>query len=448
MILELSLERKTARASFVMLALIAGVALGSLVFVHFVTGMLTDRRVRVDKRALGIAVGYFPGSARLHAQMAEVEMTDRARNLLLARSHALEAMRLSPWDFRFRMLVASVTEAMGDRASAEASLREALALAPRNGDLHWRLANLLLRSGKLDDAIPEFRVAAGSDASLVPVTLDLVARASGGNLSALGAITGGEPERELALARYLLKESRTAEAAEVFAKVGRDAKVASRARSEFINELIARGEVRLARKLWLDYSSGEASTEGGTLVWNGGFESDAASDLSQFDWAIRKTDYARIGMDSSDARTGKRSLRVSFTGKDTTRLDKEIGQTIVVRAGAAYRLECYAKARDLVTPEGPVVAVTGGKARGWIAASEPVGAESSGWQRLTFDFIAPPDSDSVVLSIKRKPRFSYDDPTLGTVWFDDFSIKEIPNGLAHPVGSEHQAGGLRAGGAK
>ncbi|HVF88828.1 MAG TPA: tetratricopeptide repeat protein [Blastocatellia bacterium] len=440
----MSLERKSVRASFVMLALVAGAALGALAFFHFVTGMLTDRRVRVDKSTLSVAVDYFPGSARLHAQMAEVEMTGRARNLSLAQSHALEAMRLSPWDFRFRRLVASVTEAMGDRASAEASLREALALAPRNNDLHWRLANLLLRSGKLDDAIPEFRAAAGSDASLVPVTLDLVARASGGSLSALNAITGGEPERELALARYLLKESRIPEAAEVFAKVGRNAKEVSRAGSEFINELIAKGEVRLARKLWLDYSGAEAPPEDGMLVWNGGFESDAVAGLSQFDWAIRKTDYARIGMDSSEARTGRRSLRVSFTGKDTTRLDKEVGQTVVVRAGAAYRLECYAKARDLVTPEGPVVAVTGGNAPGWIAASEPVSAVSIGWQRLTLDFVAPPGGESVVVGIKRKPRFSYDDPTRGTVWFDDFSIKEITN----PLGSEHQAGGPRAGGAK
>jgi len=31
---------------------------------------------------------------------------------------------------------------------------------------------------------------------------------------------------------------------------------------------------------------------------------------------------------------------------------------------------------------------------------------------------------AVLISIKRKPKFSYDEPTRGTVWFDDFSLKE------------------------
>ena len=429
-------------------ALLAGAALGFLAFSNFVTGMLTDRRVLADKGALNAALDHFSGSARLHARRAEVEMKGRERNLLLAHAHALEAVRLSPSDFKFRRLAASVSEAMGDRASAEALLREALALAPRNTDLHWRLANLLLRAGKLDQAIPEFRIAAASDAAMLPVTLDLVARASGGSLSALRAITGGEPAHELALARHLLKESRIQDAAEVFANIPSDAKLAPRARSEFIDGLISRGQAGLARKLWLDTSDAGAALAPGELVWNGGFEAEGAGDISQFDWMIGKTDYARIGMDSSEARTGKRSLRVSFSGRDTTRLDKEIRQLISVRPGAAYRLECYAKAGGLVTPEGPVVVVTGSKSPQWVSASEPVRADSSDWQRLTADFVAPPDAESLVIGVKRKPKFSYDDPTRGTVWFDDFSVREISGESPAPGRSKYQAGGRRAGGEK
>lgn len=448
MILELNLEGKPAVASFMMLALLAGAALGSLAFSHFITGMLTDRRVQVDRDALDAALSHFPGSARLHARMAEVEMKGRARNLLLAQTHALEAIRLSPSDFRFRSLAASVSEAMGDRVSAEALLREALALAPRNTDLRWRLANILLRAGKLDEAIPEFRAATASDATMVPVTLDLVARASRGSLPALSAITAGEPARELALARYLAKESRVQEAAEVFAKIPGDAKLAPRARSEFIDMLISKGHTGLARKLWLDGMNAAAALAPGEVVWNGGFESEGAGGLSQFDWIIGKTDYARIGMDSSEARTGKRSLRVTFSGRDTTRLDKEIRQLVSVRPGAAYRLECYAKAGDLVTPEGPVVVVTGSRTPQWVSASEPVSAEPRDWQRLTMDFVAPPGADSLVISVKRKPKFSYDDPTRGTVWFDDFSVREISDEAPAPSRSKYQAGGRMAGGEK
>ena len=82
---------------------------------------------------------------------------------------------------------------------------------------------------------------------------------------------------------------------------------------------------------------------------------------------------------------------------------------------------------DPDSPEGPRVVVTDASSN-WIAASEPVSPGSSDWKTLAVDFVAPQNagggSSAILLSIKRKPRFSYDEPTNGTVWFDDFSIKE------------------------
>ncbi|HET8677487.1 MAG TPA: hypothetical protein VFO63_16940, partial [Blastocatellia bacterium] len=85
----------------------------------------------------------------------------------------------------------------------------------------------------------------------------------------------------------------------------------------------------------------------------------------------------------------------------------------------------------LVSPEGPRLAVTGGVSASdpkQEPASEPVAAGSTDWQRLAVDFIAPqtktPGQSSVVIAIKRIPKFSYDEPTKGIVWFDDFTIKE------------------------
>src|SRR5262249_27553295 len=98
-------------------------------------------------------------------------------------------------------------------------------------------------------------------------------------------------------------------------------------------------------------------------------------------------------------------------------------QTIVLRPGARYRLECYVKAKDLVSPEGPRIAIIG--QGGVIAASAPVAADSSDWQRIAFEFVAPPHSPSATLPIVRTPKFSYDDPTRGTIWFDDFSLIEL-----------------------
>jgi hypothetical protein len=113
---------------------------------------------------------------------------------------------------------------------------------------------------------------------------------------------------------------------------------------------------------------------------------------------------------------------VVFPGLDTTTLSDQIQQTIVLRPGAGYQLECYAKVKDLSTPEGPRIAVIGQS--GLIGASGPVLADADGWQRLTISFVAPANQTAAILTIVRTPKFSYDDPTRGVIWFDDFTLVE------------------------
>ena len=66
------------------------------------------------------------------------------------------------------------------------------------------------------------------------------------------------------------------------------------------------------------------------------------------------------------------------------------------------------------------------------ATSSPVAGDEQGWQRLTMEFVAPESADKaatggqiLTLTISRKPKFSYDEPTRGTVWFDDFTLREV-----------------------
>jgi hypothetical protein len=60
---------------------------------------------------------------------------------------------------------------------------------------------------------------------------------------------------------------------------------------------------------------------------------------------------------------------------------------------------------------------------GWRLASDPVPTGSNDWQSLELEFMAP--SADLVIAIGIEPRFSYEKPTTGTVWFDDFSLREL-----------------------
>jgi tetratricopeptide (TPR) repeat protein len=426
MILNLHLNQLGARLALAALVLAGSSLLVVVIVSRFVVGTLANSRVQVTRDMLQVPVEYLPNSARLNARLATAELSEGDRDLAKAKVHAQRAVNLSPNDYRFRITLASIEEAEGDRAAAESTLEAARALAPNYWNVHYRLGNLLIRAGKLSESLEELRLAVAANSSLLPGTLDLVWRASRGDVDAVSAVVGSSPAAKLTLAQFLIRAARPAEAASVFGSIDRAGRLASASESSsFLNLLIGAGELGPARALWSEIAGGDRHS---TLLWNGGFEADALKDFSQFDWSFGRSEYARFAVDTGVAHSGSRSLRIEFAGLDTTRLDNEIRQLVSVRPGARYSLECYAKSSGLETPEGPKVVVSSTTTAEWFGASEPVAPGTTDWQHLKVDFIAPQStkggSSGIYVSIKRKPKFSYDEPTRGIVWFDDFLLKE------------------------
>jgi len=220
---------------------------------------------------------------------------------------------------------------------------------------------------------------------------------------------------------------RASDAISVFAGIDRGSLVADPESSSFIDALIAGGNVEAARGLWIGLVSGEYAQPGRPLppVWNGSFETELSKSLGQFDWMISRNDYAVPTIDQNVSHTGNRSLRIDFTGRDTTKLDGQVKQTLQLRPGARYSLECFAKTDRLETPEGPRIVVADVTSATEIATSTPLAPGSTDWHRVALEFTAPESSRAGLLTIKRVPKFSYDNPTRGTVWLDDFVLTQL-----------------------
>ena len=425
MVIEAPVNKLSSRAILIVLALGVSLMLTFAALTNYVAGVVTDERAKVNKELLAATIAYVPNSARLHARLAEAEMQGEERDISSVENHAKRAVDLSPFDFRQRLLFATVKEAQGDRAAAEQSLLEAVALAPNYPQVRWRLANLLLREGKLVKAVPEFRTAVSSNASLLPGTLDVLWRVSAGNLTVLRAVTPKDPKSQVLLAQFLLKQERVPDAITVFGGIDRTTLAGLPETPGFIDSLVSQGRLEEARGLWVGLVTGVYAQPGRPLplMSNGSFESDFSKSMAQFDWTINRNEYAIPSIDSASARTGNRSLRIDFTGRDTTRLDGQVKQLVVVKPGSRYRLECYIRTDRLETPEGPRIVVMDASSTE-IAKSDPIPAGSSDWRAIKIDFTAPA-SKSVLITIKRVPRFSYDHPTSGAVYFDDFELVEL-----------------------
>jgi len=422
-----NLDNLYKRIAAILLVTVIGLGLGWAITSNFIIRGVADRRVALPREWLAAAADRFPNSARVNFQLANTEIAASVSNRQFdaqAESHAIRAVNLSPWDYRARRLLATAQELNGKPGGAENSLREAVKLAPNHAELNWSFANLLLRRGKLGESMGPFRVAARAKAGLLLSAIETIWRSSAGNLDTLKAFAGNDTESQLTIVKFLIEQNLVVEAVPIFNSIDKQAKVNSPQSPDLIATLWRAGQFGLAKATWLDLMAAfqpEAQMTGG-LVWNGGFEADSVEGMNQFGWVIRPNQYARIVIDQSFAKTGARSLRVVFSGLDTTSMRDQVQQTLVLKPGASYHLECYAKVRDLVTPEGPRVAVIG--QGGVIGVSDPVTADSSGWQRLGVSFVAPANSPSATLAIVRTPKFSYDDPTRGIIWFDDFTLVE------------------------
>jgi Tfp pilus assembly protein PilF len=386
----------------------------------FITAPFDEQRIGIHPDLLAAAAQRFPNSARLQLRLGEYEKYATKDEWRGAELRALRAIQLSPHDYRPRLLLASVQDYRQELEAAERSTREVLKLAPGNLEAHWQLATLLLRRGDMTESLQEFRTAASGHPTYFEEGLKEVWSAAPSNVDALRAITPDDSRSKLRLAGFLLEKSQVAESAAAFREIERDALLGDKTTAEYLASLIAGQHYALAHELWSRLVPKEEVTG---PMRNGGFESKILVDFAQFDWSIQPSKYARISIDPTTTHSGKHSLRVDYIGLETTRLEDEIRQLTVVRPGARYRLRYYTKTDELSSPEGPRVVVLGTSARDSTAISEAAPQGTTDWHERTVDFTA--SGSTLIVSIKQVPRFSYEDPTLGTVWFDDFELREI-----------------------
>ncbi|HUK91686.1 MAG TPA: tetratricopeptide repeat protein, partial [Blastocatellia bacterium] len=316
-----------------------------------------------------------------------------------------------------------------DRAGAEQALREAERLAPANGDVQWRLANLMLRQGNTEGSLDSFRVAIKANPGLLPAALDLVWRYSRGSSDELNRIVPDEPPLKVRLARFLIHQGRPSESLEVFNSIGARSSRACPESWDFLQDLLATENVGEARNVWLSLIGDKPGDESSAAVFNSGFESDPAPTRDQFDWKVTPTAAAQVFIDTGTFHSGGRSLRIEFVGHETTRLDGTVKELTVIKPGAHYKLEFYSRSENLVTSDGPRIALSSVAFPEWTAKSGPIAAGTSDWRSESVDFVAPGVKGGpaipVIISFIRTPKLNYEEPMRGIVWLDDFSLNEV-----------------------
>ena len=376
------------------------------------------------KEVAELSIDLAPNDPQTHYALAVLnEKTFLPEDLPKSLSGFEQAVALSPNDFRLWLAYGKARERSGDGEGAELALRKALEFAPNYAQVQWTLGNVLLRRGKIREAIFEIRRAAESDMNYRIPAVAAAWQIFDGNLASIKQNMGDSANLNSALVMFLAKQKRFAEAVEIWNALPAEEKKTTLKTDgeELFGELIAAKQYRTALEIQTSID-GESNAENFALgkIFNGGFESEVKREKANvFDWQIADGGQPQIGFDDNQKVGGNRSLVIIFNSTDGKDF-RQVSQIIAVESARKYSFSTFYKS-DLKTSgtlRWEIVDDSNGKV---LATTNPISANAD-WTNLKTEFVTAANTEAVIVRLVRESCKSLICPISGKVWFDDFSV--------------------------
>ncbi len=386
------------------------------------------RRPPASYEELRAAVTRSPANPRLWGAFGAACLLDPLRlDYQESERHLRHALALAPNDARLWGLLGDTLAISGQVEEAERVLRRASELAPHHFISQWRLANALIRAGKLAESAPYARGALRSNPTQAILMLDLGWRISSGDQRFVESlIPPGAPAVEYQYLRLLIDQQRVEDAVRRWeAALARQPDPERKLALAFIQDLIGARAYEPAWRVWagLPERQGRGLTRLG--IYDGDFRQPAAK-VPIFEWRFQQNEAgARLALDRAAALpTGGNALQITYDSPGPAFYHAR--QLLALPPGG-YRLTYFVKSRDLVAASLPAVELQGVLNRRWRARSQPPLPETQAWQRVQYDFTVPADVGAVELVILRPSECLTPGacPISGAVWFGGFALESV-----------------------
>lgn len=334
-----------------------------------------------------------------------------------------DAVRLSPFDYRWRIELGRALEQGGKPELAETEFRRAVDLAPTYAFPHWHLGNFYLRNDRAGEAFAELRKAAENNQTYREQAFSLAWDYFDKDPKKVEQLAGEAPDERASLALFFAARGQASESLRIWNLLSEGEK----ADNPQVAMSIAQGlytqrsfpqALEFARQLGID---ADARPE---AVTNPGFEKViGALEDSRFDWRINRNDSKLdIATDSNVRHSGARSLRVSFRNYVKPDL-YNIFQTVVVEPNKSYRLSFWMRTENLKSSGGPFSQIVNANDDRPLTGSKIFQPGSNDWQEYTIDFRTPENCNAITLRTVRQPC-GEQCPITGTIWYDDFDLRK------------------------
>lgn len=354
---------------------------------------------------------------------------DRLSSNTEKRDEAMTALKRAlshrPTDYSLWMFLGFAREQNGDAAGASDALRQAVRLAPFYAEPHLQLGVQLLHMGRREQAFEELVLAAQSEPDLLPEVIGMAWEEVKGDVNALFKLVRPETAAATAaLARFLIEQGKTAEAAALLRQA--DGATAQERRS-----LVARF---LSEKLFVEayqvWSSGLVDTCTACVqeiagIDDGGFEKGLYFEEAGFGWRVAKSMAGlSIFLDTRDPHRGSRCLLLNFKG-DSPAGSLLVSKLVLVEANARYRLAFAARTRELRTNGPPTIEVLDADSGRQLTMPTSLPLGDNGWHDYTAEFSTGQATRAVLLTVRRQGCQSQPCLIYGRIWLDDFSLRKL-----------------------
>jgi hypothetical protein len=338
-----------------------------------------------------------------------------------------KAVERNPLELEYWKSLAKIFQRMGEGEALERALRNAILVFPTGYPGRWAVGNLFLQQGDSAKALPHFSYILAHYPEQSRLVYDVWRRVTQDPDFFLENLIPQDPS---AYSRYLfyLYEAGDKEAVKKAwqkrASLGYKAKPPESI--HHINYLISHGDLNEAYRTFEAGLREEGlpipSTE--NLIVNGGFEVDKVLG-GGFDWRIEPIRGVEVSFDRTVAMEGKRSLKISFNGKENVDFS-HVFQFVSLKPNHRYLLKAHLKTKALTTRSGIKLEIVGiGPA--FYRASETLTGDND-WRELSIPFETPKESQGGIVKFRREPTDKFDRFISGTAWVDNVRILEEKRG--------------------
>jgi tetratricopeptide (TPR) repeat protein len=346
---------------------------------------------------------------------------------LLAIQYYRKALERNPRSDLYWMNLASTYEIVGDIAHAKDAYQKARAVYPISAQVAWNYGNFLLRQSQFDQGFTEIRLAINTDPTLIPLAISRCWRATRDVDRLLSELLPADVDPYFQTLDFLSQSQESNAAQVVWKRLLALRKSFPLSRSlPYVGYLIQQDQADEAKIVWAQAiaASGwpNSAPPDNSVIWNGGFEYEIAN--GGFDWVEDQVIGASMGIDTTNPHSGKRSLRVDFTGGSN--LDfHHVSQIVAVKPMTHYHFRAYLRTEEISTESGPRFVIYDPHHLNGLLFQTTDLTGTQPWTPVEVDVTTGPQTHILLVMLRRFESRLFDNRLSGTVWVDDVSFTPV-----------------------